>query len=81
MSSGLLPGRSVRPHPSRNKVSPDTKHPPTWKHCEPGVCPGVWTRSISTSPTRTMSPARWLTRSVALTPVVRITQGTSFSFT
>ena len=42
MSSELLPGRSVRPQPSRNKVSPLTRRPPTWKHWLPGVCPGVW---------------------------------------
>ncbi len=41
-ASGSPPGRSVRPQLSRNSVSPLTSLPSTKKHCEPGVCPGVW---------------------------------------
>ena len=44
--SGSLPGRSVRPQPSRNSVSPETSRPSTRKHWLPGVWPGVWTSSI-----------------------------------
>ena len=38
MSSGLLPGRSVRPHPSRNSVSPLTSRP---SHLEALAARGV----------------------------------------
>ena len=36
MSSGLDPGRSVRPQPSRKRVSPATSLPSTRKHWLPG---------------------------------------------
>ena len=39
---GSLPGRSVRPQERMNSVSPEIRRPSTRKHCEPGVCPGVW---------------------------------------
>ena len=77
MASGSDPGRSVRPQPSRKRVSPATRRPSTKKHWLPGVCPGVWISSTSTEPTWTTSPLSWPTRCDALTPVVRSTQGTS----
>ena len=51
MSSTLPPGKSVRPQPSRNSVSPATSRPSSRKHWLPGVWPGVCSSSISTSPT------------------------------
>ena len=34
-------------------MSPATSRPSTKKHCEPGVCPGVWISVIGTAPTVT----------------------------
>ena len=46
MAAGSLPGKSVRPQPSRKRVSPAISLPSTRKHWLPGVWPGVWTRVI-----------------------------------
>ena len=45
MASGSEPGKSVRPQPSRKRVSPATSRPSTRKHWLPGVWPGVWMSS------------------------------------
>ena len=81
MARGSLPGRSVRPHPSRNRVSPATSMSSTRKHWLPGVWPGVCRVRISTAPTVITSPPSWATRSVAATSVVRLTHSASCRFT
>src|SRR5215813_10202530 len=63
MASESLPGKSVRPQPSRNNVSPETSRPSTRKHWMPGVWPGVCTSSMRTSPTVTTSPGSCTARS------------------
>ena len=54
-------------------MSPATSRPSTKKHCEPGVCPGVWMSVIGTAPTVTVSPDEWSTRSESDAPVTRFT--------
>lgn len=76
-----LPGRSVRPQPSRNKVSPDTSAESTMKHWDPGVCPGVWTQVMRIDPTSMTSPAECAMRWSAVTPVTFVTPRASCSFT
>ena len=44
------PGKSTRPHEFTNSVSPEMRLPSTRKHCDPGVCPGVWRNFTSRSP-------------------------------
>ena len=50
IASGSEPGRSVRPHPSRNSVSPATSLSSTTKHWLPGVWPGVCISVIGICP-------------------------------
>ena len=77
-AAGSPPGRSVRPQPSRNSVSPATRRPSTRKHWLPGVWPGVWISSIGISPTITVSPPSCCDEiGRRRTPVTRCTHGAS----
>jgi hypothetical protein len=78
MASGSEPGRSVRPQPSRNRVSPEINNSSTRKHWLPGVWPGVCSSCTGTAPTATTSPPSWPTRSVPDAPVDRRIHTTSW---
>ena len=77
MSSAFDPGRSTRPQPLMNSVSPDTSVLRIRKHWEPGVWPGVCRNSISMSPTFRVSPDSTLTRSESDSPVTFLTPSAS----
>ena len=77
IAAGSLPGRSIRPQPSRNSVSPATSAPPTRKHWLPGVCPGVCSNSMSMAPTDTTSPGACSSMSLIEMPVVLRTSSAS----
>ena len=80
-ASGSPPGKSVRPHPSRNSVSPVSTLPSTRKHWLPGVWPGVCSSVTSSHPP---PPCRPIRAPSARTPTGRScasTHGTSARWT